>query len=45
VALELLPSATVGQVPRRPIAYVADALRGAIVAVDTVTGDRVILSK
>jgi hypothetical protein len=45
VALELLPSATVGQVPSRPIAYVADALRGAIVAVDTVTGDRVILSK
>lgn len=45
VALELLPSATVGTIASAPIAYVLDAARGSILVVDTSTGDRVIQSK
>ncbi len=45
VALELVPSATVGSIPRTPIAYVLDAARASVLAVDTKTGDRVIRAK
>jgi hypothetical protein len=45
VALELTPSATVCSIPPTPIAYVLDALRGSVLAVDTKTGERVIRAK
>jgi hypothetical protein len=38
-------SPTVGSVPSTPLAIVADAARGALVLVNTVDGERVILSK
>jgi len=45
VALELMPSATLGSARSTPIAFVLDASRCSILAVDTETGERVIRTK
>jgi len=45
VALELLLSPTLGGLPSTPIAFVLDSARACILAVDTVTGERVIRTK
>lgn len=45
VALELTPSPTVGAVSPMPVAYVLDAARGSVLALDPRTGARVIRAK